>query len=168
MRTRILVAGLACLSVVAVAQQSDKKKDPSPASQEVKAPRDQATGQASGRGMNQQLENKGVIHRDLAAREASSGMATGKAADSSSSADGSLKRVAAGDVNGDDTAAVRESPSKSSLGVRESPSKASIGKRESPTKQTNGVADVDGDGAADKVKSPRDAATGQSSGKRQH
>jgi hypothetical protein len=73
--------------------------------------------------------------------------------------------------------------------LRESPSKASLGKRESPTKRADGVvaADLDGDGTADKapigsqssgsgagvainnshsnIKSPRDSATGQASGK---
>ena len=84
---------------------------------------------------------------------------------------------------------VRESPSKGSLGVRESPTKANL--RESPTKQTTQVSagDVNGDGMPDKaaaspsnasgqnavintshsnIKSPRDLATGQASGKRQH
>lgn len=73
--------------------------------------------------------------------------------------------------------------------VRESPSKASLGQRESPTKRSDGVtaADVNRDGKADKaaigsqssgagpgaainnshsnIKSPRDLATGQASGK---
>jgi len=73
--------------------------------------------------------------------------------------------------------------------LRESPSKASLGRRESPTKRADGVAagDVNGDGRADKsaigsqssgsgagvaintshsnIKSPRDAASGQASGK---
>ena len=73
--------------------------------------------------------------------------------------------------------------------VRESPSKASLGRRESPSKSSNGVVagDVNGDGKADKaaigsqssgtgagvainnshsnIKSPRDLATGQASGK---
>lgn len=73
--------------------------------------------------------------------------------------------------------------------LRESPSKASLGRRESPTKPADGVTagDVNGDGKADKapigsqssgsgpgvainnshsnIKSPRDSATGQASGK---
>ena len=112
-------------------------------------------------------------------------MATGRVAQGNSNGDASLKPVAAGDVNGDGATEVRESPSKSPLRLRESPTKASTGKRESPTKQSTGVADVDGDGTADKtasqpnsaatintshsnIKSPRDVATGQASGKRQH
>ena len=73
--------------------------------------------------------------------------------------------------------------------VRESPSKASLGRRESPSKRADGVTagDVNGDGKADRtaigsqssssgagvaintshsnIKSPRDSATGQASGK---
>jgi|SRR5882672_10100586 len=119
MKTHILLAGLACLSVVAVAQQSNGS--------------DQKTNEPK--------------------------------------------------------AQLRESPSKASLGRRESPSKASLGRRESPTKPPDGVTagDVNGDGKADKapigsqssgsgpgvainnshsnIKSPRDSATGQVSGK---
>jgi hypothetical protein len=82
---------------------------------------------------------------------------------------------------------LRESPSKASTGLRESPSKASTTTvRESPSKGTVKAADVDGDGRADRpigsqssgsgagvainnshsnIKSPRDSATGQASGK---
>jgi len=108
MKTNILLAGLACLSVVAVAQQSNSS--------------DQKT-------------NETKVH------------------------------------------------------VRESPSKASLGRRESPTKRADGVTagNVNGDGKADKtaigsqssgagagvainnshsnIKSRRDSATGQASGK---
>jgi hypothetical protein len=120
MKTKILLAGLACLSAVAVAQQSNNEQKPS-----------SKTGQMM----------------------------------------------------------VRESPSKASTGRRESPSKpSSSGLRESPTRHTLQVraGDVNGDGRADKsigsqssgagagvainnshsnIKSPRDSATGQASGK---
>jgi hypothetical protein len=122
MKTKILLAGLACLSVVAVAQQSNSEQKPS--------------------------SNTGQVM-------------------------------------------VRESPTKASTGrLRESPTKASTGAlRESPSKATLKAADMNGDGAADRpigsqssgsgagaainnshsnIKSPRDAATGQASGKRQH
>jgi hypothetical protein len=109
MKTKILLAGLACLSVVAIAQQSNSSSD--------------------------QKTKESKVH------------------------------------------------------VRESPSKASLGRRESPTKRSDGVTagDVNGDGKADKtaigsqssgagpgvainnshsnIKSPRDLATGQASGK---
>jgi hypothetical protein len=121
MRTKILLAGLACLSVVAVAQQSNRETKPSSKAGQVM---------------------------------------------------------------------VRESPTKASTGLRESPTKASTGAlRESPSKSPLKAADVDGDGKADRnigsqssgsgagvainnshsnIKSPRDVATGQASGKRQH
>jgi len=159
MRTRILVAALACLSVAAAAQQSDKKND-QPTNHEVKSPRDMATGQASGRRMNHTSESDASAG---AARETGSGMATGKR--TATSGDPHMKNVSTGDVTGDQTE-VRESPSRASTGLRESPTRASTGK--------TAVADVDGDGKMDKtaatdgVKSPRDAATGQASGKRQH
>jgi hypothetical protein len=130
MKTKILLAGLACLSVVAVAQQSSDEQKPSPKT-------DQAT-----------------------VRESPTKASTG----------------------------LRESPTKASTGVRESPTKASTGRRESPTKQSPQVSagDADGDGTADKnigsqsssngagvainnshsnIKSPRDSAKGQASGK---
>jgi len=152
MRTRILVAALACLAVGASAQQSEKKTDQA-ASHEVKTPRDMATGQASGRKMNQPAEQQSG--QPATARETGSGMATGK--NTETSGDPHVQNVSTGDTNADQTA------------VRESPSKASLGK----TSVASG--DVDGDGKADKaaatstdVKSSRDAATGQASGKRQH
>lgn len=149
MKNKILVAALACLSVAAVAQQSASEQKPSPKTSTAAAPRDAATGKATG---------KTMAHDDWHASQ------------------GTM---------------VRESPSKSSLGVRESPSKASTMVRESPTKHSAGISagDVNGDGMADKIasghsngsgqnaainnshsniKSPRDSASGQASGKRQH
>ncbi|HUM05999.1 MAG TPA: hypothetical protein VLT90_11110 [Terriglobales bacterium] len=160
MKTKFLVAVVACLSVVAAAQQSDKKKE-QPASHEVKSPRDAATGQASGRKMDQSGQQS---EQPATARETGSGMATGKktaqddwnAQLAHTSGDPHVENVSTGNANGDQSA------------VRESPSKASLGKTSVAT------GDVDADGTADKtaasgsVKSPRDAATGQASGKRQH
>lgn len=166
MRTKMLVAAFACLSVFATGQQSEKKNDSAAKANEVKSPRDAATGQASGKRMNQKADD--ASQQDATAREASTGKATGKtmAQDDWHQSNGAqMKNVSTGDVNGDQTA-VRESPSKASTGLRESPTKASTGK--------TAVADVDGDGATDKtatssdVKSPRDVASGQASGKRQH
>jgi len=118
MKTKILLAGLVCLSVAAVAQQSNSDQKTTPKSNQVM---------------------------------------------------------------------VRESPTKASTGLRESPttSKPTM-VRESPTKSSLSVADADGDGKADRnigsqsssngagvainnshsnIKSPRDLATGQASGK---
>jgi hypothetical protein len=195
MRTKILVAALACLSVLAVAQQAGNKQEPAK-SNEVKSPRDAASGQASGKRTNQQAADQ-ASQSNAAAREASTGKATGKtmahddwhAQSAATSGDPHVKNVSTGAVNGDGAAAVRESPTKASTGqttqvssddaaagVRESPTKASTGLRESPSKQsTQGAAgDVDGDGSADKtagqssVQTPRDSSTGMATGKRQH
>ena len=118
MKTKILLAGLVCLSVAAVAQQSNTEQKPANADQQI----------------------------------------------------------------------VRESPSKASPILHDGPSKPSNVKRESPSKGTTQVtaADVNDDGKADKnigsqssgtgagvainnshsnIKSPRDAASGQASGK---
>jgi len=144
MKARILVAALACLSVTAAAQ-SEKKTDQT-ASHEIKSPRDLASGQATGRKANQADQQSS---QPATARETGSGMATGKKTEVSG--DPHVQEVS---NNGDQTA------------VRESPTKAS------QTKVATG--DVDGDGKMDRtsssseVKAPRDAATGQASGKRQH
>lgn len=156
MRRKILIAAFASLSLLAAAQtQSNEKKDTPKAGTEVKSPRDRATGQASGRAAGH-VEAQGIVHRDVAAREASTGQASGKAAVADVDSDGKADRtkgagydvksqtkarVAAGDVNGDgaaDTTATSNS--------------------NSSTK----------DAAATGVKSPRDAASGMPTGKRQH
>jgi hypothetical protein len=146
MKTKILVVALACLSVGAVAQQSTSEQKPA-----------SKTSTAT-------------------PREAASGKATGK-------------KMAQDDWHGSQAAVVRESPSKTSLGVRESPSKPSSMVRESPTKHSVSAGDVNGDGMPDKtatgqpngsgqnaainnshsnIKTARDSASGQASGKRQH
>ena len=187
--TKFWVAALACLSMTAAAQQSDKKNE-RPTKQQVQSPRDVASGQASGRKMNQQT-GEGAASPN-SARETGSGMATGRKTmahddwHAQKPAVGGEPRVQEVSASGNDQTEVRESPSKASLGkteVRESPTKASTGKtemRESPSRPSMGrpsqvaTGDLDGDGRADKtaskdsVKSPRDLATGQASGKRQH
>lgn len=136
MNAKILIAALASLSVVAAAQsQSDNQKD-----------------QASGH-----LEQKNVVHRDLAAREVASGHATGKktaqddwqqtgAKPVSSSSDTKPSHVAVGDVNGDGRADVAVS-SKNSAHATEATASTS---------------------SSSNVQAPRDVAGGQASGKRQH
>jgi len=168
MKTKILAAALVCLSVGVLAQQSNSGQKPSSKSSAVTAPRDAATGMATG---------KKMAHDDWQATTAASS--------------NNQNNGASGDANAGQATTVRESPSKASLGVRESPSKPSSNLRESPTKQTTqvSVGDVNGDGMPDKaaaspsnpsgqnaainnshsnIKSPRDIATGQASGKRQH
>lgn len=219
MNKTFLVLGIACASLVAMAQ-SDARQDQQGQASGVTSPRDQATGQASGKRMHKPLtvradDSVQAGTQDVTtAREASSGMATGKAAvqsprdlatgqasgkaavggakpmasddwnaqqknsmsgaqsnpmykDNTNSGSNPLyqgkDRVAAGDVNGDGVA-TRITKSRSNI-------------------QNNRVAtgDVDGDGinhkassdasagkgANDKKTAPRDAATGQASGKRQ-
>jgi hypothetical protein len=113
MKKMIFAVAVAGLSVLAVAQ-SDKKKEDVKTSTPVVSPRDSSTGMASGKKGNWDLkEGKGAIQDDSQssnAREAQSGMATGK------------------------------------------------------------VQNVSTDASAQQntVKAPRDAATGQASGKRQH
>jgi hypothetical protein len=173
MKTKILVAALVCLSVVAVAQQSGSGQ-PSKPSQDTAA-REAATGKATG---------KTTAHDDWQAQTAV-GAGGGP----------HVKAVSATDAKGNEATAIRESPSKGSTNLRESPSKQSLGKtsavdapadrespskgslvRESPTRQQVvqvSAGDVNGDGKAKQssqsdVKSPRDISTGQASGKRQH
>ncbi len=141
MKSKILVLGFACLSLVAVAQTNEKqsKEKQNQAAAAVKSPRDVATGQASGKVA---LEQKGVVHRDLAARDAQSGKATGK---KMAQDDWHQQRVAVGDVNGDGKADVTASSSAQGSGQN-----AAVN-----TSHSN-------------IKNQRDMATGQASGKRQH
>ena len=140
MKSKILVLGFACLSLVAVAQSNEKQskeKQNQPAAA-VKSPRDVATGQASGRAMSDQK----VVHRDLAARDAQSGKATGK---KMAQDDWHQQRVAVGDVNGDGKADVTASSSAQASGQN-----AAVN-----TSHSN-------------IKNSREIMTGQASGKRQH
>jgi hypothetical protein len=171
MKTKILVAALACLSMAAVAQQSSSEQKPSPKASQATSAREAASGKATGKTTAQD-----DWHQQSAA----------------SSSDAQLKPVSSqsGQPASDDATMVRESPTKASSGLRESPTKASTGLRESPTKASTGslresptkqsvqvsVGDVNGDGSPDKAASssshttvqPRDAASGMPTGKRQH
>src|SRR5437899_10985416 len=140
MKSKILVLGFACLSLVAVAQTNEKqsKEKQNQAAAAVKSPRDVATGQASGKAMSDQK----VLHRDLAAREAQSGKATGK---KMAQDDWHQQRVAVGDVNGDGKADV--TASSSAQGSRQN---AAVN-----TSHSN-------------IKKSREIRRGQPSGKRQH
>jgi hypothetical protein len=151
MKTKILVLGFACLSLVAVAQ-SDKKQAPDSKSHEVQSPRDAASGQATGKSMNSQAKPAVAT-----AREASTGMATGKAAKPgeaqvvSVAASSDQKppkgqvRVSVGDVNGDGVPdAATQTPGQG-------------------TGQNSAI-----NNSHSNIKNTRDAATGQASGKRMH
>ena len=115
MKKTILAVAVAGLSVLAVAQSEKKKEEVKPSNAAV-SPRDSSTGMASGKKGNWDLkEGKGALQDDSQssnAREAQSGMATGKV--------------------------------------------------------QNVSTDATSQSADHTVKAPRDIATGQASGKRQH
>ena len=173
MTSKWMIAGLMCVSLAAVAQQSDKKKEQPTKGHEVTAPRDLSTGQASGRTMNPNPQQPGAP-RDSATAQPSA-KTTGKTTaqddwqtrNAATTNNPEVKKVSATDPAGNQGTALRESPSKASLGQRESPTRHTIDQVK--------VSDVDGDGKADKtagstsdVRSPRDLSTGQPTGKRQH
>ena len=136
---KILLAGLVCLSLGAFAQ-SNSQQGQTGSEQSATASREATSGQATGKRMHKPM----VIHRDLAARDQATGQASGKTATSSSNS-ASSTRVATGDVNGD-------------------------GKADVTTVKNSGHA-TEKDAvlhSSSSVQSPRDAATGQASGKRQH
>jgi len=137
---KILLVGLVCLSMGAFAQ-SNAQQSQTGNEKSVAAPRDAASGQASGKRMHKPM----LVHRDLAARDQATGQASGKTATSSSNSAGSTTQVATGDVDGD-------------------------GKADVTTVKNSGHA-TEKDAvlhSSSSVQSPRDAATGQASGKRQH
>lgn len=145
MTNKILVVGFACLSLAAVAQSNgDKQAAPSPAPAATASPRDSASGQATGKRMHKPITVYKEVGVDETAREASTGKATGKTSahddwQTSSAKSTSQGRVAAGDVNGDGKADAAAAPKSGQ----------------------NAAASSD-------VKSPRDSASGQASGKRTH
>ena len=86
-----------------------------------------------------------LVHRDLSARDQATGQASGKTATSSSNSASSTTRVATGDVDGDGRADV------------------TAVKNSGHATEKNAVLH-----SSSSVQSPRDAASGQASGKRQH
>jgi hypothetical protein len=156
MNNKILIAASVSLSLFAAAQSQTDKQKPKPSTTQTQSPRDLASGQASGRSVDQQTKNSPVIHRDVAPRDIATGHSSGKktaqddwhqqSAAKPVSETKAPSRVAVGDVNGDGAADV--AASKNSAHASESLS-------------TNGTSPA-------KVQAPRDAATGQASGKRQH
>ena len=158
MKNKILIAASVGLSLFAAAQSQTDNQKPKPSTTQTQSPRDLASGQASGRSMDQKAKDGGIVHRDLAARDIATGQSSGKktAQDdwhqqsaakpvSSVSETKATSRVAVGDVNGDGTADV--AASKNSAHATE----AAASTTSSP-----------------KVQAPRDTATGHASGKRQH
>jgi hypothetical protein len=145
----LMVGALACLSAVAVAQ-ADQRKEKAPAQDQAAASQDAASGQTSGKRMH-----KPITMTAETGKEASTGKVTGKtaaddwqapAAKSTLPKTQAQPRVATGDVNGD---------GKADASAPKSPDRATL--------QNTAASSTSSDG-----KSPRDLATGQSSGKRQH
>ncbi len=133
MKSKILVVGFACLSLTAAGQSNGSQNQASSPSQ-VKAPRDTASGQATGKRMHKPL----VFRQDATAREAATGKATGKTmahddwqARTAKSSDTNGQSVSVGDVNQDGAADRSKTP----------PS------RTGQTRVATG--DVNGDGRAD-------------------
>jgi len=145
MKTKLLVAGLACLSVVAVAQQSASTEKPSSKTSSAAA-HTATTGKTTA--------STTATNGNKSAQD--DWQQTRVAADSNTNQNGSTSG------NAGQATMVRESPSKASLGVvRESPSKGSLSSGHvSSTKANTSVSagDVNGDGRADKM----------ATGKRQH
>jgi hypothetical protein len=190
MNKKILIAGFACLSMIAVAQSSGNKDQSASATKDAK-PRDIATGQASGKSVNKPSGSQAVLNSSdqvTAPRDMATGQATGKR----QYAPMTIRKVAEDDPN-----AAREAPSpKATCNTTaqddwQTPPKTSktsvspadvnqdgVAVRESPSLPSKGqtrvaTGDVNGDGKADaainnshsNIKNGKDLATGQASGK---
>src|SRR6266480_716451 len=80
MKKKILIAGFACFSMIAVAQSSGNKDQSASATKDVK-PRDAATGQASGKSVNNPAGSQAVLNSSdqvTAPRDMATGQASGK------------------------------------------------------------------------------------------
>jgi hypothetical protein len=142
MTNKILIVGFACLSLAAAAQSDSngQKKQPAPTSNEISSPRDTASGQASGKRMHKPVTVTAEVGINAPTASKQEGMSQ------------PTKTSAADDWQ------AKSSNSK-------------------PTVQPVSTGDLDGDGKAkvkpavsnsqSGVKSPRDLASGQASGKRQ-
>jgi hypothetical protein len=153
---KILLVGFVCVSLGAFAQSSaDQGQTPNaktPDAKTVVAPRDAASGQASGKRMHKPI----TIKPDASVADQATGKPAGKTAMDDWSAPAAAKtngsnngqpstRVAAADVNGDGKADLTATKSSGTATVK-------------PAATTS----------TSSVQSPRDVASGQASGKRQH
>jgi hypothetical protein len=140
MKKMILAVTVAGLSVLAVAQ-SDKKKEVKQ-SDPVVSPRDSSTGMASGKRNGYDVkEAKGAVTEENAA----SGKVTPEKVEAGSDTLRTASEVSSGKATG----------------------KAKTTAQDDWKQQRVAAGDVNGDGKAE-VAAPRDAASGQASGKRQH
>jgi hypothetical protein len=198
MTKKILIAGFACLSVIAVAQSSGSKdqaasasasasKDQHPkdvatgqASGKIVAPRDISSGHASGKAVSQPAGSQAQLNSSDAAasgqvtapRDLATGQASGKR---------QYNPVIIRKVSDDESVAAREQQSPKATGKTSAQDdwQAPAAKTAAPV-EFKGVrvaaGDVNGDGKADaainnshsNIKNTKDAASGQASGKRTH
>lgn len=168
MKKTILAVGIACATMMAVAQ-SNARQDNSAQATGVVSPRDVATGQASGRRMHKPmtvnestegLQKQNIVHRDLSARETGSGMATGRASVQTARETGT--GMATGKTMATDDWNTQQK--NSMTGAQSNPMYKDSGSsgvnplyegnaRATKTRSNvqNNVADVDGDGATDRT-----------------
>jgi len=190
MNKKILIAGFACLSMIAVAQSNGNKEQSASTTKDVK-PWDVATGQASGKTVNKPAGSPAVLNSSdqvTAPRDMATGQASGKR---------QYQPMIIRKVTEDDPNAAREAQSPKATGkttaqddwhATSKTSNASVSPadvnqngaavRESPTLPSKGqtrvaTGDVNGDGKTDaainnshsNIKNGKDVATGQASGK---
>ena len=149
MNNKILVVGLACLSAVAMAQSDANKEKPKATDKpvttvsgdphEVVAPRDAATGQASGKRMHKPI----TVTAEVGAQDTAASKEVSK-------------KTAADDW--------QTPAAKSTDPHRVAPSMMSDGKAAAPASPAKPTLQPTSASSSD-VKSPRDAATGQASGR---
>lgn len=178
MKSTILVVAFACLSLVAAAQSDDKQSDSAKASQ-VTAPRDIATGQASGKRMHKPVEVQKVSQQDAAAREAATGKATGKKmasddwqASTAKNSDPKGQNVSAGNVNQDGAADRSKTvPPNSGQGRVAAGDVNGDGMPDVAASKNSGHATEQNaviNNSHSNIKNAREASSGMASGKRQH
>jgi hypothetical protein len=175
MKKKILIVGFACLSLLAVAgAQSDKTSGQTASAKDAK-PRDAASGQASGKMVQQPAGSHAALNSSeqvSAPRDVATGQASGKR---------QYAPVVIRKVSDDSSISAREAQSGMATGKATMSGQPAITENKKPVSgQQNGnsqtrvaAGDVNGDGKADltvqhDVKSPRDSSTGMATGKRQH
>ena len=178
MKSKILVVGFTCLSFVAVAQSNGQGQ--SAKTSDVRVAREASSGQATGRHMNKKAGNETGTQPAGTARETPSPKATSKimvqddwqAKSAATSTTPKVTNVSTADVNADGAADRTKTPPATKGQVRVAVGDVNgDGKADVAASPTSGTAT--GQNAAinnshSNIKSPRDLATGQASGKRVH
>ena len=192
MTKRILIAGFACLSVIAVAQSSASKDQTASTAKDVStghssgktaAPKDIASGQSSGKVASRPAGSPAVLNSNDAASStpasAPRDMATGRSSGKRQYAPVTIRKVS------DDEAAAapqqqNPKPTGQALNGNKSANDDWTAKTAMPAGSSGqarvAAADVNGDGKADaaintshsNIKNASDAASGQTSGERVH